>query len=46
MGATDLTCNLRYNNTKKIPVVLHNRIDYNYCLIIKELAEKYKEHLE
>lgn len=46
MGAAHLICNLRHKNTNEIPEVLQNESDYDYRLIIKKLAEKYKRQLE
>ena len=35
-------CNLRYSVPREIPVHLHNGSEYDYHLIIKELAEEFK----
>ena len=40
-GAAQSICNLRYNTTRKIPVISHNGTNYDYHLIIKELAKKF-----
>ena len=34
--------NLKYSVHKKIPIALHNRSNYDYHFIIKELAEEFK----
>ena len=34
--------NLRYKIPKEIPVVFHNVCQYDYHVIIKELAEEFK----
>ena len=39
-GAAHSICNLKYSVPKKIPIVLHNGCNYDYHLIIKELAEE------
>ena len=38
-GAAHSICNLRYEVPHEIPVKFHNGSNYNYHLIIKELAE-------
>ena len=38
-------CNLNYSVPKKIPIVFHNGSNYDYHIVIKELAEKFKKHL-
>ena len=38
-------CNLNYNIPKEIPVIFHKRSNYDYYLMIKELAEEFKEPL-
>ena len=38
-GAAHSICNLKYSVPKKIPVVFHDKLNYNYHFIIKELAE-------
>ena len=35
--------NLKYKVPKKIPIVFHNRSDYDYHFIKKELAEEFKK---
>ena len=43
-GAVDSICNLRYSVPKEIPIVFHNRSNYDYHLIIKELAEEFEKY--
>ena len=38
-GAAHSICNLKYRVSKRIPIVFHNGSNYDYYLIIKELAE-------
>ena len=38
-GAAHDICNLRYKNTKGIPVVFRNGSTYDYYFIIKKLAK-------
>ena len=38
-------CNLKYSVPKEIPIVFHNGSNYDYHIVIKELAEKFKKHL-
>ena len=40
---THSICNLKYRVPKKIPMDFHNRSNYDYHFIIKELAEKFKK---
>ena len=35
--------NLKYSVPKRIPIVLHNGLNYDYHFIIKELAEEFKK---
>ena len=35
------TCNSKYSIPKKIPMAFHNRSNYDYRFIIKELAEEF-----
>ena len=44
-GAAHSLCNLKYYVPKKIPIVFHNRSNYDYHFIIKELAKEYKNTL-
>ena len=39
-------CNLRYKAQREISVVLHNGSTYDYHLLIKELAEKFKVNID
>ena len=41
-GAANSICNLRYETQRQIPVVLHNGCNYDFHIIIKELAKKYE----
>ena len=45
-GTAHNICNLRYEVQIEIPVVLHNGSNYDYHLIIKELAEKFKGNID
>ena len=40
-GAAHSTCNLRCKVPKKIPIVFHNGLTYDYHFIIKQLAEDF-----
>ena len=41
-GAAHSICNLRYKVPQEIPVKIHNGSNYDYHLIIKELAEEFR----
>ena len=41
-GSAHSNCNLQYKVPKKIPVVFHNGLTYDYHFIIKQLAEGFK----
>ena len=41
-GATHNACNLHYKIPKSIPVVFHNGSNYDFHLIIKQLAKDFK----
>ena len=43
-GATHNICNLRYKIQREIPVVLRDGSKYDFRLIIKELAEEFKDN--
>ena len=45
-GAAHSICNLRFNMPNKILAVFHGGLNYNYHLIVKELANKFEEQLE
>ena len=45
-GAARNICNLRHKTPKEIPIVFHNGSKYEYCFIIKELAEEFKGQFE
>ena len=36
-------CNLKYSLLKKIPIAVHNKSNYHYHFIIKQLAEQFEE---
>ena len=40
-GAALLKCNLRYSAQKNIPVFFHNVTNYDFNLIINELAKEF-----
>ena len=42
-GAGHSMCNLKYSERKRIPIAFHNGSNYDYHLIIKELAEEFKK---
>ena len=44
--AANYICNLQYKVTKKIPVVFHNGLTYDYHFIIKQLTEECKGQLQ
>ena len=44
-GAAHIICNLKYTVPEKISVAFHNGSNYDYHLIIKELAEEFKKKL-
>ena len=39
-------CNLRFNVLNEIPVVFYNGSNYDYHIIIKELAKEFKGQFE
>ena len=45
-GAAHVICNLRYSTQVDIPVYLHNGSNYDFNLIIIELAEEFKSEME
>ena len=45
-GTAHSICNLRFNMPNKILAVFHSGLNYNYHLIVKELANKFEEKLE
>ena len=45
-GSAHSSCNLRYKIPKKIPIRFHNESTYDYHLIIKQLAKKFKGSFE
>ena len=46
IAAAHNICNLRYNTSKKIPIVFHNGSIYDYHFIIKKIAEQFKSDFE
>ena len=38
-------CNFKYSASRKIPIAFHNRPNYHYNFIIKELAEEFENNL-
>ena len=42
-GAVHSMCNLRYSISKTIVIAFHNGSNYDYCFIIKKLAEEFKK---
>ena len=42
-GAAYSMCSLKYNIPKEISIVFHNGSNYDYCVIIKELAEEFEK---
>ena len=42
-GAVHSICHLKYSASKKNSIVFHNRSNYDYHFIIKELAEEFKK---
>ena len=42
-GAAHGICNLKYSVPKKVLIDFHNRSNYDYYLIIKEIAEEFEE---
>ena len=45
-GAAHSICNLRYQEQREIPVVLHNGSNYDFHLIIEELAEEFRTDMK
>ena len=43
-GAAHSISNLKYSVSKKISIVFRNVLNYDYHLIIKELAEEFKNN--
>ena len=42
-GAAHSICNSKYSALKRIPIVFHNRSNYDYHFIIKKLAEEFQK---
>ena len=45
-GAAHSICNLKYSTQRDIPVVIHNGSNYDFHLIIKELAEEFRTEIQ
>ena len=45
-GAAHSICNLRYSTQKDIPVLFHNVTNYDFNLIITELAKEFRSELQ
>ena len=43
---THSTCNLKFNVYYEMHLVFHNRLNYDYHFIIKELANEFQEKIE
>ena len=39
-------CNLRYEAQREIPIVFHNGSGYDFHIIIKELANKFRKDVK
>ena len=39
-------CNLRYETLKEIPVVFHNRSNFDYHFVMKQMAEEFEGQFE
>ena len=44
-GAAHSLCNLRYQEQRNIPVIIHNGSNYDFHLLIKELSKKLKSKM-
>ena len=44
-GAAHSICNLKYTTQRDIPVVIHNDSNYDFHLMIKELAEEFRSEI-
>ena len=44
-GAAHSICNLRYETQKDIPVVIHNGSNYDFHLLITELAKEFRSNM-
>ena len=45
-SAAHSICSLRYSTQRDIPVVIHNGSNYDFDLIIKELAEEFRTEIQ
>ena len=44
-SAADIICNLEYSVPRETPIVFYNGSNYDYCFIIKELAEEFEKQI-
>ena len=44
-GAAHSLCNLRYQEQRDIPVIIHNGSNYDFHLLIKDLAKEFKSDM-
>ena len=44
-GAAHYLCNSKYQKQKGIPIVIHNRSNYDFHLLIKDLANEFKSDI-
>ena len=44
-GAGPIICNLKYSKLKEISVIFHNKLNYDYYFIIKELAKEFEGYV-
>ena len=44
-GAAHYLCNLRYQEQRDIPVIIHNGSNYDFHLLIKDLAKEFKSDI-
>ena len=44
-GAAHSLCNLRYKEQRNIPVIIHNGSNYDFHLLIKDLAKGFKSDI-
>ena len=45
-GPAHALCNSRYQEQRNIPIIIHHGSNYDFYLIIKELAEKFKSRIK
>ena len=44
-GAAHSICNLRYQEQRDIPAIIHNGSNYDFHLLIKDLAKEFKSDM-